>query len=173
MAARRPPPAPTEAWVLALARRYLELRSASEAAFRRWLGRRVGEAVRHHGTDPTEAARWIDAVVVRFQGLGLLDDARWAASRAAALRSRGRSGRHVRAALAAKGIAAPLIESVVPEGVDADLAAARKYARQHHLGPWRREGAAVDADALRRELARLARRGFGYDVARRALTEEP
>jgi regulatory protein len=164
----RPPPRPTEAWVLAIARHYLEQRGATEAWFRRWLGRRVGAAVRHHGSDAAEAAAWIDATVARMRGAGLLDDAEWAASRARSLRRRGASERAVRSALSQKGVRSELsAEVLAQEPPDADLVAARAWARRSRLGPWRRGPA--DPESRQRELARLARRGFSYEVARRVI----
>ncbi len=73
---------------------------------------------------------------------------------------------------AEKGIPrGPLTDDVLAElGLDepqAELDAARTYARRRRIGPWRAEPA--DADARRKELAKLARRGFSYDVAQRVV----
>lgn len=154
--------------MLAIARAYLDQRGATEAWFRRWLRRRVAAAVAAHGADSAEAERWVEATVERMRAARLLDDEAWAESRARSLRRRGASGRSVRAALAQKGVAADTAGRVLAEEAPgADLVAARAWARAHRLGPWRR--GPVDAEVRQKELARLARRGFSYAVARQVI----
>lgn len=153
--------------MLAIGRRYLEERAAPVAAFRRWLTGRIRRAAAHHGTDPAALGPVVDRAVATWVSVGLLDDASWAAARAATLRRRGGSSRGVRAALVRKGVPTELVESVAPVSGEADLEAARRYARAHRLGPWRTGPA--DDGARRRELARLGRRGFSYEVAKRVL----
>ena len=154
--------------MLAIARAYLDQRGATEAWFRRWLRRRVAAAVAAHGSDAAEAARWVDAAIERMRAGRLLDDEAWAESRARALRRRGGSERAVRATLARKGVAADTAAQVLAEEApDADLTAARAWARAHRLGPWRRgEGG---AEVRQKELARLARRGFSFAIARQVI----
>ena len=166
---KKPPPPPTAARVHELAAWYLDRYGATEATLRRWLSRRVAAALEHHPGDPEEARGWIEATIARMRELGFLDDARWAASRARALRRRGATSAAVRSALRAKGVAAGVVDEALrgEDVVDPDLAAARTYARKSRIGPWRR--APVDDDGRRRELARLARKGFSYEIARRVV----
>lgn len=165
---KKPPPPLTAARVDALARWYLDRYGATEATLRRWLARRVAAALEHHPGDPEEAGGWIEATLLRMRELGFLDDARWAESRARTLRRRGASTAAVRSALRAKGVAAGVVaETLAEEGGDPDLDAARTFARKSRLGPWRR--APVDAEGRRKELARLGRKGFSYEIARRVV----
>jgi regulatory protein len=53
--------------------------------------------------------------------------------------------------------------------VDAELEAARTWARKHRIGPWRT--GPVDPEIRRKELARMARNGFGYGVACKVVDE--
>lgn len=154
---------------------YLERFAASSAGVRRVLMRRVAASVAAHGTDAAEAAGWVEALIQRLQRLGLLNDALYAEQKAASLRRRGASARAVRATLAAKGIdaddAATALAGVDDENGDGDaeLTAARRLVQRRRLGRFR--PAAERAARRDRDLAALARAGFGYDVAVRALDD--
>ncbi len=151
---------------------YLERYPGSTARVRAVLERRVRRSVEERGTDPREGADAVDAVIAKLARLGYLDDARFAASRVRSLRSRGKSARAVRAMLARQRIDAGLIDRALSDHAeaaegDAELDAARALVRKKRLGPFR----TVEARSgeWQRDLAKLARAGFGYGVARRAL----
>lgn len=164
----RPPPRPTPDWIRAISLHYLDRYAPSTAAFRRWLARRVDAAVAEHGADREEARRWEEAQVAGLLELGLLDDQRWAESRARTLRRRGGSSRAITSALRSKGIAPDTARRALDaEGAPSELDAAVRYARKRRLGRWRTGPGGPDVE--RRELAALGRKGFSYDVARRAL----
>jgi len=154
---------------------YLQRFATSKANFRQVMMRRVTRSARLHGTDPEEGAEWVDALIDRYESAGLLDDKSFAEARVQTLRARGGSARAIRAKLAAKGVPAPLVERALAAaakdgpggGGDADLAAAMAYARRRRLGPWR--AAEARAERRERDLAALARAGFGYDLARRVI----
>lgn len=154
---------------------YLERFAASSASVRRVLMRRVSVSVAAHGTDAAEAAGWVEALIQRFQRLGLLNDALYAEQKAASLRRRGASARAVRATLAAKGIdtddAAAALAGIDEATGDAELTAARRLVQRRRLGRFRPAG--QRAERRDRDLAALARAGFSYDVAVRALDEDP
>jgi len=152
-----------ETWAL----RHLDRYASSAENLRRVLERRVR---RRLGSDD-EAARaardLIDALVVRYRAMGLLDDAAYAAGRAKSGLARGRSLRRITAGLAAKGIDAAVAAAAVAtlgDGGNAELAAACAFARRRHLGPFRR----VAADR-RRELAAFALAGFDRHTAEAVL----
>lgn len=142
---------------------HLERRALTEAQLRRSLMQKVRRAERHHGTYP-DAAVWIEALIARCLRSGLLDDERLATTRALGLRDRGTSRRGVLMKLRQKGVdentAARALEEVdAITGADAELTAALAYVRRRRLGNKERD----------RALAALARQGFSFDVARRAL----
>lgn len=155
---------------------HLERRALTESQLRRSLGQKVRRAERHHGPCP-EAATWIDDVIARCLRSGLLDDRRVATGRALALRERGTSRRGVMQKLRAKGVdeeTAALALAVADDstgstgnadGADGEtnpeLEAARAYVRRRRLR---------DKDP-QKALAALARQGFSWDIARRALAE--
>lgn len=108
-----------------------------------------------------------ERVLDRFEELGLVDDAdfaaRWTASRHGA---RGLSRRAVGEELRRKGVEREVIDSALAQiSEDDELEAATDLARRK----WR-AGAGVPQDRLtRRVLAALARKGYGPDQAWQAL----
>jgi regulatory protein len=150
-----------EGWALGYLGRY----ASSAENLRRILTRR---ARRYSPEAARRAAGLIEAIVTRYRESGLLDDAAYAAARAASLQRRGDSLRAIRARLAAKGVAgevaAEAIAGLHGRATDPDLAAACAFARRRRLGPFRR-GAAD----RRRELAAFARAGFSRRIAEAVL----
>lgn len=144
---------------------YLQRYGGSEARLRRILRDRVRRSVAEHDTDPDEGAAAIDAVVLKLTRLGYIDDGRLAKAKVATLRGRGKSARAIRAAMRQHGIDASHFEEALEECDD--LAAARRMVDKRRLGAHRPEE--ERASLRQRDLARLARAGFSYDVARRAL----
>jgi regulatory protein len=171
MGAKRARPA-TPAYLQRVALSYLERYGGSIERVRRILTRRVRRSVEELGTDPEVGAQAVEAVIDELCRLGLLDDARLAEARVRALRRRGKSARAIRAALAGRGIDPSLCDRALEreDGADAELTAARALVRRRRLGPHRDE--ASRALERQRDLARLARAGFSYAIAVRALRED-
>jgi len=157
-------PALIERWALA----YLGRFASSAENLRRVLLRRVRKRLPDDRAAAQRAAEAIDALIVRYRASGLLDDAAYAAARARARLRRGQSLRTVRAALAAKGVAAAdaaaAIDALDGEGGDPDLAAAVAFARRRRLGPYRR-----GAGERGNDLAAFARAGFTRAAAEAVL----
>ncbi len=174
----RRPRRPTESSLENAAVFHLQRFPASTERLRRVLRRRVERAARvHEDLDRAQAEAWIEAVLARLQRAGWLDDARHAETRAGALFRRGESRRAIAARLAADGLERDLIRAALAgladesPGPDPDLAAAAILARRRRLGPYRPDGEARAAHR-QRDLAALARKGFGPAVARRVLDAE-
>lgn len=155
-----------------IALHYLGRYASSSGNLRRVLMRRVERAAAAHGDDPADGARLVDALIARYQGSGLIDDRAYATQKAASLQRRGASRFGIRGKLRQKGVEADLIDDAVmilDEGGSGagEFAAACALIRRRRLGPYR---AASQRAAMRqKDLATLARAGFGLDVARRAL----
>lgn len=155
--------------------RYLERFACPAEALRRVLMRRVETSARIHGTDREQGAGWVEALIARYRQSGVLNDGLYAEGRAASLHRRGVSTRAIRERLAAKGVDRDAVEGAMAaldsevDG-DADEAAARALARRRRLGPHR----PPDARAAFRDkdMAALARAGFGYETARRVIDGE-
>ncbi len=145
--------------------------ASSAENLRRVLMRRVERSARVHQTDIEEGAAAVAEIVARFTASGLIDDAGYAAGRALSLFRRGASRRKIRVFLSQKGVGDEDIEAALAglarESGDPELAAALTLARRRRLGPYRVPG---DRDDHRqKDLAILARAGFGYQVARRII----
>jgi regulatory protein len=110
-------------------------------------------------------------VVRRLAAAGAVDDAAFAATRAARLQRTGHSRRAVGAHLAARGVAAEIARATLPEDPEAELGAALLLARRRRIGPFRL--APADPVGRVREIGILARAGFAQDVARRTLAMSP
>ena len=155
--------------------RYLDQFDTSAENLRRVLERQVRRVQRQVEPDLAERAFGIiEELIGRYKGSGLLNDERYAENLASSLRRRGASGRAIAHKLAARGVDASAVTEALTradrDSEDAELDAARAFARRRRLGPHR---AAEERAARRdRDLAALARAGFGFDVARRALDEE-
>ncbi|MEN8197593.1 MAG: RecX family transcriptional regulator, partial [Pseudomonadota bacterium] len=168
---RRPPKKATAKHLENVALWYLQRFAASADSLRRVLMRRVEKSARAHDTDREEGAAFVEDIIARFRRSGLLDDRVYAEGRTLSLHRRGVSTHGIRARLAAKGVGAEDIDAALAglreESDDPDLVAAIAYARRRRIGPYRTRG---DRDELKeRDLAALARQGFGYDIARRVI----
>lgn len=161
-----------------IARFYIERFATTAAHLRRVLIRRADRARRVHGGDALEEAGWINQTVERFVRLGLVNDAHYAADRAASLRRLGRGPGKIKALLAAKGVPRAMIDKVLAEtaetasGGDASLSAAIGYAKRRRFGVFGKAPPTDKQERLKkqtRELAALGRAGFSYAIARRAL----
>ncbi len=170
--AKKTPPLPTRDNLDRAALRYL-LRFSRSAANRRGVlgGLGAGADGCHAELDVPAAERLVDELLERYQASGLIDDARYAESLARGLHARGTSRRGVRHKLRARGVSAEAIDAAIAstgrDSDDAELDAARAFVRRRRLGPHRPEH--QRAERYQRDLAALARAGFSFDVARRAL----
>lgn len=156
---------------------YLERWEGSRDSVRRTLIKRVDRAVQAHGQDRGELVAQVEVVLDDLVREGFLDDRRFAESTVRRLRERGSSTRRIQAALAAKGVARSLTDALLrppehAEGPPPERLSAIRYARRRRFGPWRRPGAPVAPDQLRKELASMARAGFDLDVAAAVLRAE-
>ncbi|MGU3494833.1 regulatory protein RecX [Xanthobacteraceae bacterium A53D] len=146
-----------ESWMKNAAVYYLGQHASSAENLRRVLlrkaARRLGEEV-----PEDEIAAMVDETVAYCRTHGFINDAEYTEMKVAAGGRRGHSKRRLNMMLEAKGIA-PEAASAALAGFD-DLAAAVRYARKRRLGPWR----AGEPD-VRKDVASLARQGFGPDVA--------
>ena len=180
-AARRPRPIgppPDAATLREAALDYLTRYAATEAGLKRVLERRVDRWSRLAQVEAddldavarqaSEARRVVRDVVIRLAAAGAVNDATFAESKARTLIRAGRSRLAVAAYLAAKGVAAEVARSVLPESTAGELAAALTLARRRRIGPFR-AGPVLDQAGRSRELAILARAGFPQSIASEAL----
>lgn len=173
-------PPPDEAGLREAALAHLARFAATETGLVRVLDRRIARwarAAEAEGQErdaiagtATRARASARAIAARLVQAGAVDDAAFAAARAARLARAGRSKRAIAAHLAAKGVAPSVAADAMPEGEDAELISALRLLRRKRLGPFAAEP--PDADRRRRTLASLARAGFASGPARRAVGME-
>lgn len=156
-----------------LAVAYLERFPTTAARATLFLRRKMGESVAEGLCNPADAHAWVGAVVQRMKRAQVLDDRRWAESRARVLHRRGRALRVIRRDLVVKGVEPELVDgaldALAEEHGDVELSAARALARRRRLGPFARPH--QRAELRERHLAVLARAGFSFTVARRVIDE--
>ncbi|WP_372423922.1 RecX family transcriptional regulator [Salinarimonas chemoclinalis] len=176
---RKPPRPVTPAVLDRMALAYLERWASSAENLRRVLARKVERRCRLRGEAPEAALGLVEEAVARAVRAGLVDDGAYAEARVASLRRRGGSRRAIAARLSAKGVAGEAIDEALARHADArteddpdadpELDAATALARRRRLGPFRTTGRAENRE---RDLARLARAGFSYGVARAVVDGE-
>tara|TARA_R110001599_G_scaffold63065_3_gene175503 strand:+ start:5272 stop:5982 length:711 start_codon:yes stop_codon:yes gene_type:complete len=163
---------------------YLERFAASRARLEKLMHGKIRLSVAEYGTDPQEAEEWMKNVLSVCENAGFIDDTAYAKGRARSLLRKGKAIRVIAADLNARGIASDLIDDTITDlkheanqtayeevrGTDPNIAAAAAYARRRRLGPFRRPD---QRDEKRdKDLAALARQGFGYDTATRIINGE-
>jgi regulatory protein len=150
---------------------YLQRYATSAENLRRVLARKVKRSCAFHKVPEDEFHPLIDSLIRRYQSSGLLNDTGFAEAKAATLRRQGKSRRTIEAKLKEKGLGRADIEKAIEKAGGEDeheLAAACAHARKKKLGRWRIKPLKDPRDASK-EMAAMARAGFSYDVARRAL----
>jgi len=157
------------------ARFYLERYPATADGLRRVLARRVLRAARTNAPVMDNVEQAIDAIVARFVASGVIDDAAFAQTKARALHRRGVSTRMTHQKLRLAGVGretldkamASLDEELATDPESRERRAAIALARRRRLGPFR---ASEQRKQHRlRDLAAMARAGFGGDVARKVI----
>jgi len=129
--------------------------------------RRVSKSAYHHDTDPAEGAEYVEDIITRFIGSGLLDDRIYAEGQIKSLYRQGKSLRAIRGKLREKGvdggIVERLLETFTGDIQNPDLIAAIKHARRRRLGPYRSSD--TREDRRQRDMASMARAGFDFGTA--------
>lgn len=149
---------------------YIERYGGSEKAVRRALNKRVRRAIDELEEDPRQAKEHADRVIAKLKRLGYINDERLAKALVGKLRRRGLSHRGIVATLRRRGITGDLAEEQLTahnENGRADLEAAYVFARKRRIGPYRRK--AIDLKERQRELGKMARAGFSFDVCQHVL----
>lgn len=148
---------------------YLKRFESSVANLRNVLRRRVNDYAYHTPEFvKQEAYDWIEELLVDFQRVGYIDDARYSELKIKDYVSAGKSPRYIQGKLREKGIDENLIEKLISEQEYDPYEAAIRLARKKRIGPF------SAAEEIRRErrskdLAILVRAGFDYDVAVKVL----
>lgn len=168
----------TQAELEAYAVSYLARFDCTEVRMRQVLARKLGQGRGGGGRGDTSdgsgspsVSPMVEAVIRRFVEVGYLDDARFARGLATSLLSRGTAPRRMIERLKQRGVDSELATRIIAEQggtAETELLAASRLVRRKKLGWCRPEPARKER--AQKDLAVLARAGFSFDVARRALT---
>ena len=140
------------------------------ATTRAKLGAYLSRKIRERGwagDRPPEPGR----IVERLSGLGYVDDAQYALSKARALTGRGYGPRRVSQSLHAAGIAEQDGEAARALAGEESVEAALRYARRRRIGPFAAE--VTDPAARERALAAMIRAGHSFGISRTILALKP
>lgn len=131
--------------------------------------RKIDKSCKHHTDQDRETCiALLDKTVETFLRQGLLNDDLYLQGMVTSLRRRGLSTRAIQAKLQQKGLDSDKIAEAVRaidgdvHTAEAELSAAVQYMRRKRLG-------CFAAEPLEKHLASLARGGFSFDIANKAL----
>jgi len=174
----KPPKKISEKYLYNSGLAYLQRFPASSAHFKTVMMRKVDRSGRHHiDQDRVQCEKWLDALIVKFQELALLDDEAYLKGMVTSLRRRGMASRQIEMRLTQKGLQKSNIikeiknydrdefddcEDGSPNG---DFHAALIYARKKRLGPYDINERKTPEKAM----ASLARAGYSYDIAKKVI----
>lgn len=158
----------TASYLRNAALRYLASYTASATMVRQTLERRIKRRLGVRALD-ADVETLIDEAIVELIDLGLIDDARYAASRTAVLVGKGMSGGRIAQGLRAKGLGREAVSTAIGTGIN-EIAQARRYVERKRLGGHRRGG--TTPESRKKDLSALARAGFSFAVAAAALRDE-
>ena len=166
----------TESRLANIALHYLERYSSSEENLRRVLERRIMKAAYAHPETDIDAAKgWIDALIVRYVEVGLLNDAAFAEARTRSGLERGEAPKIIAMKLAGKGVSKEISDAALEELAEdfptPELQAALTLIRKKRIGPYRRDEE-KRKEMRDKDLAKMARAGFSYDTAKRMIDAE-
>lgn len=162
----KPPKKITETYLTNSGKFYLERFPASTEQFRRVMTRKINKSCKAHPDQALETCVVaLDNVIRKFQEIGFLNDAGYATGLARSLKNRGWPRSRILMRLKEKGVPAEIIEEAVEESApDEDFRNALVWIKRKRLGAY-----ATTEKTQEKSLAALARAGFDYDTASRAL----
>lgn len=166
---QRPVPEATPAHLREVALRYVERFWGPSANLRRVLQRHLDRSVRCHATDRAAGLNAIDAIVREFCEALLVNDAQFAHAAARNLHGRGKSRALIGQQLRARGLSDGDVAAALAGMQDDELTdrtAAFALAKRRRIGPYR---TADRAQFRQKDMAVLARGGFGFGLAREVI----
>lgn len=169
---RRPPPPFTAQVAASAAAAYLQTRFTTRSHLRRLILHRADRAIAEYGGDRAEAAAIVDALLDRLVESGQLNDAAYANAKVEKLVRAGVAPPVIHGRLAAKGVSGALVraglDAMREDGIDPALSGAAAYARRRRIGPFRLDAEQRAAERPN-DLARMARAGYSYDIAKKII----
>ena len=163
----------TESHLRNVALYYLQRYASSSQNLRAFLQRRIQRASKHHETNIPETYIWVEKIIVDYERVGLLNDEVFLASKLGSLRRKGESRRVVEMKLKQKGLDGAMIaEKLLAEEDDTEWVAALRHVERKRLGPHRLPSRIKDdVNYFEKDMAAMARAGFTYELAKKALKQ--
>ena len=137
---------------------YLDRFDACGEKLKSVLMRRIQKAVLAGDEVSPEATEWVDEIVRDMKRLGYVNDQRFCENKVRLYLQAGKSNRYIMGKLCEAGLDSDMIRSYLP---DDELTQARIFVQKKHLGK-----------DFQKDLAKLARAGFSYDIAQKVLKED-
>ena len=162
---RRPIPPLDAAALERLALRYVERFQTTRGKLVDYLRRKV----RERGWEGAPADP--DALAAKMAALGYVDDAAYAAAKAAALTRRGLGAGRVRMALRQAKVAEADGEAAQASAADGAVESALAFARRRRIGPFAAQ--AADRPQREKQVAAMIRAGHPFALARRIAAADP
>ena len=162
----KPPKKITETYLTNSGKFYLERFPASTEQFRRVMTRKINKSCKAHPEQTLETCvAALDNVIRKFQEIGFLNDMGYAAGLARSLKNRGWPRSRILMRLKEKGVPVEIIDEAVEEAApDEDFRNALIWIKRKRLGAY-----ATTERNQDKSLSALARAGFDYHTASRAL----
>ena len=155
----------TEKRLLNITLFYLSQREASSEKVRAMLKRRLQRMKQRGEEIPPQANEWIENIIQKVKDLSYLNDNRYAENQIRCMIQQGKSERYMAAKLAGAGIDSDTVHQILQEFESDELSRAIRYAQKKKLGIYNPKS---DSDT-QKDLAKMARAGFSYDIAHQAL----
>lgn len=165
----------TERYLFNAGTHYLQRFTSSSAHFKFVMMRKVKRSCAYHTDQDIKACEeMVDALVTKCEELGLLNDQAYLRGMVTSLRRSGKSKRAIEMKLRTKGLCTDMITDAINDfdasntitDLPAERQAALIFAKKRKIGPFRKETSKSQENVEQKELGRLARAGFSYDVCR-------
>lgn len=194
----RPPRKITERYLHNAGLHYLQRFAASSGHFRNVMMRKVDKSCAHHKEqDRAACEKMLDELIIKFKEIGLIDDFAYARGMVNSLRRKGLSSKAIHMKMRLKCLPSEVIQEALESYNEEnnittpELTAALRLCQRKRMGPFDRNSSAalnvvkdIDEDEVngdreqfnkkkQRQLSALARAGFAYDIAKKALEMSP
>ena len=142
--------------------------------------RKIKKSCKHHeDQDYDTCAALLEDTITTFIDTDLLNDETYTTAKVTSLRRAGKSTRFIIGSLRQKGIPLELTTKALKQhdtlhehtNTEAELTAAQNTARKKRLGIYRTKEIAPEdlQDTKKKDLGKMARAGFSYEIAKKAL----
>ncbi|MBE6449718.1 MAG: RecX family transcriptional regulator [Alphaproteobacteria bacterium] len=150
---------------------YLQRYESCASKLKDVLYRRVLKIKMQGGEIPPQIEEWISKIVLKMQDLGYIDDMRYIENTVRRLQNNGKSMHYILNKLKQDGLSSDLLDTFLQENTSntfqTDLQSAQRLVYKKKLGCFRNKE--LQKQMYQKDLAVLARAGFSYEIAKKAL----